>query len=884
MSRRGRNTGGVLHTPESSLFRSKLRRPVMPGHYVKRPRLAALVDDMVASYPLTLVIAPAGVGKTSLLAGWAAEAGLPTAWLTLDDTDRDDVELWSGVIAALDALVPGVADRAAEALRRRGGQREAVGALLADLEAAPREPMTLVIDDIHLVDEDASDPALLGTFLQHLPPFLHVIVLGRRPPRLPIDRLRARGQLGEIHMSELRFSDEEAASMLSRLSPAMSDEQREEATRHASGWAAGLQFAALAYRSSQARSGPYIGVHASDELVQHYVWHEVLAAERPDLVETLRDTSVVERLNPGLAAALTLRPDAGKLLIEAESRGLFVTRLDPLGGWLGVHALVREMLVADLANSEPERLARQHSRAAHWFEAAGEDATALEHWLLADRPSEALRLLATAMAGLYDTGRQATISSVLARIPTEVSHADTESKIAFAWCHLLVDRHLFVEAVEQAAGAVGSQPDVDKTLLCRCAMLESIAATMTGDWAEGRRKATEAMSHFSDASWVDPIGRFGWNMIAREIALSERWDESTDEVAEVRANVSHDPERRLAFEGTRALGLALAGQPLDSLRVIAGVREAAEQANLTILRGELAIAEAIAHRELGDPRSVADLTAVADRSADPLTHAQVLALLELTQGWLDQGDLEHAAANFRRAEELVLTEYPGPDGRAQLARTGAALALAQGDLDASRTWVERIGDPFWREVSAARVLLAEGNGARGRAVLEASESRCPRHEVIREVLLARSMERHEEAVKHVLTAVEIASSHGMLQSVLTGGPDVLQLLELAAWRAPSGWLDRLRRATAAVASGRGDNLPSVELLTDRELEVLRLLPSRLTLREIAAELYISINTLKFHLKVIYRKLGVASRAEAAAVVQRMTRVRSLDHKPNTFER
>jgi LuxR family maltose regulon positive regulatory protein len=156
--------------------------------------------------------------------------------------------------------------------------------------------------------------------------------------------------------------------------------------------------------------------------------------------------------------------------------------------------------------------------------------------------------------------------------------------------------------------------------------------------------------------------------------------------------------------------------------------------------------------------------------------------------------------------------------------------------------------------------------------------------VVCEVLLARAMERHEDAVKHALTAVEVASSHGMLQSVLAGGSDVVQLLELAAWRVPNGWLDRLRRAVAADASRQAESLSSVELLTEREREVLRLLPSRLTLREIAAELYISINTLKFHLKVIYRKLGVTSRAEAAAVVQRMSSVRTLRHKPNTFER
>ncbi|MGH3508031.1 MAG: LuxR C-terminal-related transcriptional regulator [Nocardioidaceae bacterium] len=840
------------------------------------------MDDLV-TYPLTLVIAPAGVGKTSLLAGWAAESRIPTAWLTLDDTDRDGVELWSGILAALGTLVPHCAERAMEALRRRGGQRDAVGALLADLEAHPREPMALVIDDIHLVDDEAGEPTLLGTFLLNLPPWLHVVLVGRQPPHLPIDRMRARGQLGEIHLSELQFSDDEAASMLTKLSPAMPEDHRQAAARHANGWAAGLQFAALAYRSSRARNSPDRGPHESDELVQDYVWHEVLAAESSEVIEILQDTSVVERINPSLAAALTLRPDADRLLAEAESRSLFVTRLDPLGGWMGVHSLVREILIADLSTGEPDRLERQHARAAHWFEAAGEDVPALEHWLLARRPREALRLLSTGMARLYDSGRQATIARVLSRIPPAVSRADPEAMLEYAWCHVLVDRQHFLEATEQAAATVGGQRDVDDGLRGRTAMLQSMAATMTGNWAEGSRQAALAMSRLGDASWVDPLGRFGWNMTAQAIALSERWDDAAEEVIGVRTRLSHDPDRRLAFEGTRALGLALAGQPLDALRVIAGVRDAAELANLTLLRAELGIAEAVAHRELGDPRAVAELTVLAEPTAESLAQTQVLALLELTQWWVEQGDIERASRTFRQAEELVLTEYSGAGGRALLGRGGVLLAVARHDFGVARRWADRLDDAFWSGVSTARVCLAEDAWAEARAALEAASPRCPRHEVIRDVLRARAAERHEDAVKCMATAVEVASAHGMMQSVLTGGAD-MQLLELAAWRVPGAWLQRLRRATAIVVSRPGASADLLELLTDREREVLRLLPSRLTLREIAAELYISINTLKFHLKVIYRKLGVGSRTEAAAILRSMNSVRGVPHKPKTFER
>ena len=197
-------------------------------------------------------------------------------------------------------------------------------------------------------------------------------------------------------------------------------------------------------RSPRARSRhnrarhPDIG--ARDLLFSDYVWHEVLAAERADVVDALLDTSVVKRANPALAAALTGRADAGELLLEAQARGLFVTRLGP-SGWLEVHAVVREELLAEVTRRSPGRVANQHALAARWFEEAGEVTAALEHWLLAGLPREALRLLSQHVAWLSDTGREATIARTLSRIPLNVVAADLQARIEFAWCHLPVDRH-----------------------------------------------------------------------------------------------------------------------------------------------------------------------------------------------------------------------------------------------------------------------------------------------------------------------------------------------------------------------------------------------------------------------------------------------------------
>ena len=364
---------------------SKLRPPGAPSHHVRRGRLLDLLDDAVAS-PLTLVVAPAGAGKTSLLVGWAAEFPHPVAWLSLDESDRDPAHLWRGLVAALDTLAPGCGDRAQAALRSPGTVLDVAGEVLDGIEEAVAPPSVLVIDDVHVVDDDVVAESL-AAFLQRLPPWLHAVAASRRDLALPLDRLRARGRLREVRFAELRFTPDEALDLLSRLAPSLADDQLDAAVGRAGGWAASLQLVALAARSARASNESFVPPGDDDgSLIHDYVLHEVLAAEAPGLVEALTDVAVVDRVSPSLARALTGRSDGGELLKRAEARGLFVTRL-PAGGWFEVHALVRAALVADAAVQAPDRLAERHARAARWYEQAGETAPALEHWLVARRPA-----------------------------------------------------------------------------------------------------------------------------------------------------------------------------------------------------------------------------------------------------------------------------------------------------------------------------------------------------------------------------------------------------------------------------------------------------------------------------------------------------------------
>jgi len=874
----------VGRRPGSGRFVAELRIPEAPRHHVPRPRLFELLDESLA-VPLTAVVAPAGSGKTVLLSGWARAAPVPVAWLGLDDADVDGVSFWTGVIEALNSKLPSVGSEAQRCLDRATSLGEVVAQLVEELERALAAPIVLVIDDVHLVDHHRWIVDSLGLFLRHLPLQLHVVLSSRHELRLPLDRLRARGQLGEVGFGQLHFSSAESTAMLTSLIPSLSVDEAGGLARRADGWAAGLRLAALEHRAARARAGEPASTASEQHLVDDYVMREVLAAEDPALVALLRDVSVVDRVNVDLAGTLSRSLDAGLLLAQAESRGLFLSRLGTSGWWV-LHAAVRAVLLSDLEHRDPERLAECRLRAAQWLEDSGQVVEALEQWRLAGEHRAVLRLLAEHQVQLYETGSESIIRDVIAAIPPDVATADLGSLVDLAWCLVLVDRRRFLDVVEQATWwaardveAIGSDtstlaPPLASPLTVRLAVLHSIANMQRGDWTRSSVLARAAVDDRSSTLAGDPIGQAAWNVLAHELALDERWDDDSDEVRELAWALRRDPSHLIGMEATRALGESLAGRPVDALRVAAGVRSAAAARGMTTSMSELAIAEAIAHREIGErERARVSFEELVDLELEPMTHVRVLASLELVLSHLEDGDTVAARRTFDRSQALARAESPGADVRTRLARVGTTLAVAAGDVTAARQWCGQNDDPFWGVIGDARVHLASGDRAAARASAELAVPRCPRHDVVLALVRARAAPDHDEAVKWAGIAAEQAMCTGLLQTVAAEGPAVMDLIERTGSLGTSPWMDRLRRAVSngqhRAGAGPGH---LVEPLTARERDVLRFLPSRLTIREIADELYVSVNTLKFHLKVIYRKLGVGSRAEATAIVRTWTSV------------
>ena len=876
-SMRGAQTSAL-----APVLQAKLRPSPNPEHLLVRPRLHTLIDESVTG-PLTLVTAPAGAGKTSLLRSWVAETSLPYAWLSLDDTDRDPAQLWLAVLAALDDLAPGCAARCTARFHRRGAEIDAVAGLLDELERRHFGPRVLVLDDLHVLDGQGTTSESMSLFVQHLPHWLHVVASSRRTPPLPVDRLRVRGQLGEMHFAELRFSRDEATELVSHLIPDASAGRVEEIVTRADGWAAGLQLAALAERSTSAQPSTDPVVGDDTLLLENYVWNEVLAGEDEDVVEVLLAVAVSRRVDPRLAQVLAGRPDAPELLALAEARGLFVSRVEHSEEY-EIHSLVREVMDSVQSHRHLPGLPALHARAATWFEEQGQVESALDHWLKSGQPRQALRLLASKTDTLYDAGCEEIIVRTIAALPTAEVATDFSSMVEYAWCNLVVDRQRLLESADYLAAWVHDDgAEFDDVQVAQVDVLGSVAATMRGDWDGGAALARKALAALDDTWMRDPVGKFAWNMVARDLALSERWDELSADVRRITQALTPVPERRNAIGGTRAIGVALAGRPAAALRLVAAARAGTpEYDRMTILKAELDIAEGLAHRELGEATmALSLLTEVSETRVEPVPYAQVLALLELTRLRVTTGNLESADDAFTRATEVVDAELPAVGGRDWLSRAGVELAVAHGDLQEASRWATQIVDPFWSAVSTARLLVASGDGIHALEQLEASRPRCVRHQVVKDLVMARATTDPSRAQHHLWLAVQEAAQHSIVQTVASEGPQVVEAIERLAWRAPQTWLDRLRRAAVpGDVDARQVRIDLVQALTDREIEVLRMLPSRLTLREIADELFISLNTLKFHLKVIYRKLQCGSREEAAEMARAMVSLHRSGHPPH----
>jgi LuxR family transcriptional regulator, maltose regulon positive regulatory protein len=733
-------------SPDPVLLRSKLGPPPIRAGLIARARLDGLLEAG-AQTRLCLVDAPAGSGKTTLLAQWclADQASRRVAWLSLDEGDDDPVRFWSYLVEAFRVVEPGFGEDALALLQGPGTADVLTQVILPELInglAISESNLVLVLDDYHRVTNPDCHETL-AFFVDHLPANVHLMIATRVDPPLPLARLRASGELAEIRIAELGFTDTEAASLLNQaMGLELESQDVQRLWEQTEGWVTGLYLAGLWLRGREDPGAFIASLEAGHRHIVDYLGAEVLARQPQPLRAFLVRTSILERLSGSLCDAVLETTDSAEVLVELERTNLFLIPLDEHRRWYRYHQLFGQLLGLELTNQEPELIPVLHRRAAAWHQATGEVEAAIDHATAAGDFAEAATLIAGHWLAYFRRGRDATVERWLGRLPDDVIAADPVIAVHTAW--IRGHRGASKQELDRWLGAVEAS---DQELLPR-----EVAFVLA---------LTRAVHTFND--------------VGRSLQAARR----TVELA------SPEPSEEYRSRAAAALGrmLYLAGQTTEARAVLA---EAARR------------------------------LPPADQQPYPLIN--ILALLSLLAG--EDGDdataatLAHQAMKTAEAQGVSLGPLSGVAYLALARATARRGGLAEAEQLLERALPVLGVDSFLVQTAQALLELAGVRHARG------------------------DTEGADAALQRARQLITQFADPGMLPTLLD---NTEQTLHRAA---------------------RGQPSPRGAALTDRELAVLRMLPTGLSQQEIAQELYVSVTTVRTHIQGVYRKLGATSREEA----------------------
>ncbi len=755
---------GVAMSGQDVLLATKLHVPWPQPGFVPRRRLVEALGEGLARGRV-LVCAPAGFGKTVLLADWARGGGRPVAWLGLDGGDSDPARFWRYAVAALDRARPGLAERVGPL--PSGSFEGLVMALINELAADPGpDEVLLVLDDYHLVDSGPVHESV-AFLLENLPSGLRVVVSGRADPPLPLARLRARGQLAELRAADLRFTPEEAAALLGETAgPDLPGTAVAALVARTEGWAAGLQLAGLSLRGHADPAGVVAAFSGSHRFVLDYLADEVLDGQPGQVREFLLDTSVLERLTGELCDAVTGRAGSQVMLADIERAGLFLVPLDEVRGWWRYHHLFADLLRARLQAEQPGRVQALHRAAAAWCEEHDLADDAVRHALAAGDPAWAARLVERHVETLLGRSEGETLRRWLAALPAESVRARPRLCLAQAYGAAQGFQVEALEALlddaERAFAVSGDEPYEDPAgrpvsvlanVPAGIAFLRASLARLRGDAALAAGYNRRALAQLGEDDWLMRSfvrwNRAGADWLGGRLGPAERG------LAEVLA------ELRAAGEAVRRVG----GEPTEVLRAVEGgaeffagflaMRVCYDLGQVQRAQGNLDAALATYRQALdraGEDSSQPphlgiahvglaqvlyernELTAALDHATSGVTLCRQLAFTPaLATGLAVVARIRHAHGDAAGAREAI-----GEAGQAGLSpqvitlfnpvpSQRARLLLAQGDIHAAAQWATAAGlspdrepdYPREREyLVLARVLLAQDRPGQALTLLD----------------------------------------------------------------------------------------------------------------------------------------------------------------------
>jgi LuxR family transcriptional regulator, maltose regulon positive regulatory protein len=897
------------------LLESKLRVPTRRPGAVARPRLNARLRGASRS-TLTVLSAPAGFGKTTLLTEWLAtvpadEASV--AWLSLDPRDNEPTLYWTYVVAALQTVTDGLGASALELLQSPQTPTEAaLAVLLNDLNAIPND-IVLILDDYHLIEAPEVHEGM-SFLLEHLPPQVHVVIATRADPALALSRMRGRGQLLEVRAADLRFTPDESTAYLNgSMGLVLTESDVTALDGRTEGWIAALQLAALSMQGRDDASAFIAGFAGDDRYIVDYLAEEVLERQTAQVRDFLLRTSILDRLSGPLCDAVTGQEGGRAALAALERANLFLVPLDGRREWYRYHHLFADVLQAHLHEEYGDEVPELHRRASRWFEQHGEPSAAIDHALAGDDLSRAADLMELTIPAVRRERREAEFGRWVRILPEEMVRVRPVLGIFF------VGALAQVSAFETLAGRLS---DIER----------SLGVSPGGTWPaqpppdvvvvdlEGYEQLPGTVELYRAALALAAGDTAGTLEHARRtLALAPENDDLTRAGA---AGLSG-----LASWTTGDLELAHASYS----ECVAGLRRVGHVSD--VLGSSIALADIRrAQGRLSDAMSTYQwaLQLSSDEQGATVLRGTADIHVGMSGVLCERDDLPAAAEHLARSQELG--EHNGlPQNRYRWRVAMARIREAEGDLDGALDLLDEaersyLGDyfPNVRPVPAVRARLRVRRGELGPALAWARERQLSadddlsyllefEHITLARLLIARhpsehaadSLDQAARLLERLLTAAEgggrsaavleilvlqsltllarrdtaaalaplrravtLAEPEGYLRIFADEGPPMAALLKaLAKQTTAPGYVRRLLAATGRTEHDAPVARPLIEPLSERELDVLRLLGTDLDGPDIARELSVSLNTMRTHTRNIYAKLGVTSRRAAVRQAQ-----------------
>ena len=865
--------------PRPAVARVRTAVPHLSAVYLPRRRLRDHLDE-IRDGEVVLVSAPAGYGKTLLLTDWVTRQPGRVAWLTVDREDNTDRRFWAGVLAALStvAAVP-----AANPLRTMGlphvpsRSPEFLDAVIDALVAVPG-PLVVVFDDLQELTHP--DPlAGLTTLLDNRPPGLRLVLASRSDPPLRLGRLRLTGELRELRAPALAFTSEEAAAVLARADVHVTPAQHDLLHAQTAGWPAALRLASISLRETADPAAFLSDLTGNGQAISDYLVGEILSSLPDEVVEVLFAVSVCDAVTAPLAATLAGRADAGDALADLEHDTSLVVSYGKGRRWFRVHPLMRAQLYADLRRRRPDRVADLHRRALTWFATTRNPVGALRHATLADDPHLVRDALRKHGAVLATSGHHAVVGAALEGLDAVgLLHDDARLLLVGALAHMERGQVDAADVLLERAAALRS-PEPDPALRS----LRSLTAARRAWYRPDGPRPDGA-----PASAVETELAVVSMLLRANLAMADGRAADAVEVTRVAVEQASGEGReylRARALATRAMAVGLLGEITHMLELVEQAGNTAPAAAWshtagaaycvvmsaygTLLQGRLATAldhttalqDATGQTPAAARRAVSPLQPVLDvvRGAirfDLGEHQPGLDEMRAARGSLGEG----VALGLPMAAFLAVVEH---DAALRCGLDARARAVGE--------WVaDRVGDAGRGDLRYLRAAAALHLGAESAEpldpLLDGTELplvrwltgaawilQCQRALRIGNRRLAR------EALRRALSHAERS---GVVRPLVTAPAEVADLVarEVGALGGADGLAREVLALRARLESG-GLVVPS---LTAREAAVLDLLPSLLSVDEIAAHLDVSTNTVKTHLTAIYAKLGVRSRRDAVA--------------------